>query len=62
MFLLGYYQVYLELAAALLGVLLGATLAYELPSDLMSVLFGGFFTFMRIVLARKGHRLTKKYS
>ena len=48
--------------AALLGVLLGATLAHELPSDLMSVLFGGFFTFMGIVLARKGHRLTKKCS
>tara|TARA_B100000214_G_scaffold101898_1_gene71175 strand:+ start:1527 stop:2312 length:786 start_codon:yes stop_codon:yes gene_type:complete len=45
--------------AALIGVVLGAALAHELPGDLMSVLFGGFFMFMGIMLARKGYRLTK---
>ena len=45
--------------AALIGVVLGAALAHELPGDLMSVLFGGFFMFMGIMLARKGYKLTK---
>jgi len=45
--------------SALLGVVLGAALAHELPGDLMSVLFGGFFMFMGIMLARKGFKLTK---
>ena len=45
--------------SALLGVVLGAALAHELPGDLMSVLFGAFFMFMGIILARKRYKLTK---
>ena len=40
--------------AAVVGVGTGATLAHELPADAMRIVFGGFFMFMGIMLARRG--------
>ena len=47
--------------AAIIGIVIGAALAHELPSDMMRVLFGGFFTFMGVILARRGWALFKKH-
>ena len=44
--------------AAVIGVLTGATLAHELPTNVMRLVFGGFFMFMGIMLARKGWTLS----
>jgi len=40
--------------AAIIGVAIGANLAHELPADVMRIVFGGFFIFMGMMLARKG--------
>ena len=47
--------------AAIIGIVIGAALAHELPSDIMRVLFGGFFTFMGVMLARRGWALSKEH-
>ena len=44
--------------AAVIGVLTGAMLAHELPTNAMRLVFGGFFMFMGIMLARKGWTLS----
>ncbi len=46
--------------AAIVGVGAGAALAHDLPADVMRVMFGGFFMFMGILLARKGWAVAKK--
>jgi len=45
---------------AVIGIGAGAALAHELPADAMRVVFGGFFMFMGIMLARKGWTIAKK--
>ena len=44
---------------AVIGIGAGAVLAHELPVDAMRVVFGGFFMFMGIMLARKGWAVAK---
>ena len=44
---------------AVIGIGAGAVLAHELPVDAMRVVFGGFFMFMGIILARKGWAVAK---
>jgi uncharacterized membrane protein YfcA len=39
--------------AAIIGITIGATLAHELPADVLRIVFGGFFIFMGIMLARR---------
>ena len=46
---------------AVIGVAAGAALAHKLPADAMRIVFGGFFMFMGIMLARKGWTVAKKY-
>ena len=46
--------------AAIIGVAIGANLAHELPADVMRIVFGGFFIFMGIMLARKGWTAAKE--
>lgn len=48
------------MAAAVIGIATGAMLAHELPADAMRIVFGGFFMFMGIMLARKGWTVAKK--
>ena len=45
---------------AVIGIGAGAVLAHELPVDTMRVVFGGFFMFMGLMLARKGWAVAKK--
>ena len=45
---------------AVVGIGVGAALAHELPVDVMRVVFGGFFMFMGVLLARKGWAIAKK--
>ena len=44
---------------AVIGIGAGAVLAHELPVDAMRVVFGGFFMFMGVMLARKGWAVAK---
>ncbi len=46
--------------AAIIGIAIGATLSHELPADMMRIIFGGFFIFMGIMLARRGWAATKQ--
>ncbi len=46
--------------AAVVGIGAGAALAHELPADTMRLVFGGFFMFMGILLARKSWAVAKK--
>ncbi|MFP6777791.1 MAG: sulfite exporter TauE/SafE family protein [Alphaproteobacteria bacterium] len=48
------------MSTAVIGIGVGAALAHELPADVMRVVFGGFFMFMGIMLARKGWAIAKK--
>ena len=48
------------MTAAVIGVAAGAALAHKLPADAMRIVFGGFFMFMGIMLARKGWTVAKK--
>ena len=48
------------MSAAVIGIGAGAALAHELPADAMRVVFGGFFMFMGIMLARKGWAVARK--
>ena len=45
---------------AVIGIGAGAALAHELPVDTMRVVFGGFFLFMGVMLARKGWAVAKE--
>tara|TARA_A100001037_G_C15053377_1_gene591216 strand:+ start:89 stop:937 length:849 start_codon:yes stop_codon:yes gene_type:complete len=45
--------------AAVIGIGTGAALAHELSPDAMRIVFGGFFMFMGIMLARKGWTVVK---
>lgn len=47
--------------AAIIGIVIGAALAHELSTDMMRIVFGGFFTFMGVMLARRGWALSKKF-
>jgi uncharacterized membrane protein YfcA len=46
--------------AAIIGITIGATLAHELPADVLRIVFGGFLIFMGIMLARRGWTAAKK--
>tara|TARA_A100001037_G_C14531704_1_gene363355 strand:- start:10 stop:504 length:495 start_codon:yes stop_codon:yes gene_type:complete len=55
-----WHELKVLMSTAVVGIGAGAALAHELPIDTMRVVFGGFFLFMGIMLARKGWAIARK--
>ena len=55
-----WHELKVLMPTSVVGIGAGAALAYELPVDTMRVVFGGFFLFMGIMLARKGWAIARK--
>ncbi len=55
-----WHELKVLMPTAVVGIGAGAAIAHELPVDTMRVVFGGFFLFMGIMLARKGWAIARK--
>lgn len=55
-----WHELKILMPTAVVGIGAGAALAHELPVDAMRVVFGGFFMFMGVLLARKGWAIARK--